>query len=81
MHLQDFLAANRFGDDYTRNGIDRKTRELLAFAGLISPGGCEPQVKGQMTVWRGVRAAGTPDTGPLLEEEPFILLANRGAVL
>jgi 4-carboxymuconolactone decarboxylase len=48
-HIQDFLAANCFGDYYTRNGIDLKTRELLTFAMLISLGGCEPQVKGHVT--------------------------------
>ena len=35
-HIQDFLAANCFGDYYTRNGLDLKTRELLTFAMLIS---------------------------------------------
>jgi len=49
LHIQDFLAANCFGDNYTRNGIDLKTRELLTFAMLISLGGCEPQVKGHVT--------------------------------
>lgn len=49
MHLQDFLAANCFGDYYTRRGLDLKTRELLTFAFLISLGGCEPQVKGHVT--------------------------------
>jgi 4-carboxymuconolactone decarboxylase len=49
LHVQDFLAANCFGDYYTRNGIDLKTRELLTFAILISLGGCEPQVKGHVT--------------------------------
>jgi 4-carboxymuconolactone decarboxylase len=48
MHIQDFLAANCFGDYYTRNGLDIKTRELLTFAMLISLGGCEPQVKGHV---------------------------------
>jgi 4-carboxymuconolactone decarboxylase len=48
MHIQDFLAANCFGDYYTRNGLDLKTRELLTFAMLISLGGCEPQVKGHV---------------------------------
>jgi 4-carboxymuconolactone decarboxylase len=48
LHIQDFLAANCFGDYYTRNGIDLKTRELLTFALLISLGGCEPQVKGHV---------------------------------
>jgi 4-carboxymuconolactone decarboxylase len=49
LHIQDFLAANCFGDYYTRNGIDLKTRELLTFVMLISVGGCEPQVKGHVT--------------------------------
>jgi 4-carboxymuconolactone decarboxylase len=49
MHIQDFLAANCFGDYYTRNGIDLTTRELLTFAILISLGGCEPQIKGHVT--------------------------------
>jgi 4-carboxymuconolactone decarboxylase len=49
LHIQDFLAANCFGDYYTRNGIDLKMRELLTFAMLISLGGCEPQVKGHVT--------------------------------
>ncbi len=49
MHIQDFLAANCFGDYYTRTGLDLKTRELLTFAMLISLGGCEPQVKGHVT--------------------------------
>jgi 4-carboxymuconolactone decarboxylase len=48
-HIQDFLAANCFGDYYTREGLDIKTRELLTFAMLISLGGCEPQVKGHVT--------------------------------
>jgi len=47
-HIQDFLAANCFGDYYTRSGLDLKTRELLTFALLISLGGCEPQVKGHV---------------------------------
>lgn len=46
--IQDFLAANCFGDYYTRKGLDIKTRELLTFAMLISLGGCEPQVKGHV---------------------------------
>ena len=49
MHIQGFLAANCFGDYYTRTGLDLKTRELLTFAMLISLGGCEPQVKGHVT--------------------------------
>ena len=48
MHIQDFLAANCFGDYYTRNGLDIKARELLTFAMLISLGGCEAQVKGHV---------------------------------
>jgi 4-carboxymuconolactone decarboxylase len=48
-HIQDFLAANCFGDYYTRNGLEIGTRELLTFVFLISLGGCEPQVKAHVT--------------------------------
>ena len=43
--MRKYLADNCFGDYYTRNGIDLKTRELLTFSMLVSLGGCEPQVK------------------------------------
>lgn len=49
MHIQDFLAANCFGDYYTRQGLDIKMRELITFSMLISLGGCDPQVKGHVT--------------------------------
>ena len=44
-HIQDYLSANCFGDYYTRNGLDIKTRELLTFAVLVSMGGAEPQAR------------------------------------
>jgi 4-carboxymuconolactone decarboxylase len=47
-HIQDFLAANCFGDYYTRGGLEVKTRELLTFAMLASLGGCEPQLAGHV---------------------------------
>lgn len=47
-HIQDFLSANCFGDYYTRNGLDLKTRELLTYSMLISMGGTESQVKGHI---------------------------------
>lgn len=48
MHIQRYLSANCFGDYYTRDGLDLKTRELLTFAMLISLGGTEQQVKGHV---------------------------------
>lgn len=48
LHIQDFLAANCFGDYYTRRGLDLKTRELLTFAMLAAMGGCEPQLAGHV---------------------------------
>ena len=48
VHIQKFLSDNCFGDFYTRNGLDVKTRELITFSILISQGGCEPQVKGHI---------------------------------
>lgn len=47
-HIQDYLAANCFGDFYTRTGLALKTRELLTFAMLASLGGCEPQLAGHV---------------------------------
>lgn len=53
-HIQAFLSANCFGDYYTRNGLDLKTRELLTFVLLAALGGCDPQVaahaKGNLSV-------------------------------
>ncbi|WP_426699725.1 carboxymuconolactone decarboxylase family protein [Rhodanobacter sp. Col0626] len=43
-HIQAFLSANCFGDYYTRNSLDLKTRELLTFVLLTAFGGCDPQV-------------------------------------
>ena len=46
LHIQKYLSANCFGDYYTRNGLDIKTRELLTFSIILSLGGCESQLKG-----------------------------------
>jgi 4-carboxymuconolactone decarboxylase len=48
IHIQKYLSANCFGDFYTRNGLDIKTKELLTFSMILSLGGCEPQVKGHV---------------------------------
>lgn len=44
-HIQHYLSAFCFGDFYTRNGLDLKTRELLTLCIVSSIGGCESQVK------------------------------------
>jgi 4-carboxymuconolactone decarboxylase len=49
LHIQRYLSANCFGDNYTRTGLDIPTRELLTFSMLVSLGGCEAQVKGHVT--------------------------------
>ena len=43
--MQDYLSAYCFGDTYTRNGLDLKTRELLTFVCIICLGGCDNQAK------------------------------------
>jgi 4-carboxymuconolactone decarboxylase len=48
LHIQRYLSANCFGDNYTRTGIDLPTRELLTFSMLVALGGCEAQVKGHV---------------------------------
>jgi len=44
-HIQHNLSSFCFGDFYTRNGLDLKTRELLTLCMVSSIGGCESQVK------------------------------------
>ncbi|MBU8589874.1 carboxymuconolactone decarboxylase family protein [Priestia megaterium] len=44
-HMQEFLSAFCFGDFYTRNGLDLKTRELLTLCIISALGGAEGQVK------------------------------------
>lgn len=42
--INRWLAANCFGDYYTRGGLDLKQRELITFCFLAAQGGCEPQL-------------------------------------
>lgn len=53
-HINRWLAANCFGDFYTRNGLDLKQREMITFCFLMAQGGCEPQLiahaKGNMNL-------------------------------
>lgn len=53
-HINRWLAANCFGDYYTRGGLDLKQREMITFCFLAAQGGCEPQLtahaKGNMNI-------------------------------
>ncbi len=53
-HINRWLAANCFGDYYTRGGLDLKQRELITFCFLAAQGGCESQLtahaKGNMNL-------------------------------
>lgn len=53
-HINRWLAANCFGDYYTRNGLSLAERELITFCFLMAQGGCEPQLiahsKGNMNM-------------------------------
>jgi 4-carboxymuconolactone decarboxylase len=44
-HMQDYLSSFCFGDFYTREGLDLKTRELLTLCIISTLGGCESQVR------------------------------------
>lgn len=44
VHINRWLAANCFGDYYTRRGLDYKQREMITFCFLMAQGGCEPQL-------------------------------------
>lgn len=43
-HINCWLAANCFGDYYTRTGLNHKEREMITFCFLSSQGGCEAQL-------------------------------------
>lgn len=53
-HINRWLAANCFGDYYTRKGLTLAERELVTFCFLMAQGGCEPQLiahsKGNMNM-------------------------------
>ena len=42
-HINRWLAANCFGDYYTRKGLSLAEREMITFCFLVAQGGCEPQ--------------------------------------
>lgn len=43
-HINRWLAANCFGDYYTRTGLDDAQREMITLCFLAAQGGCEPQL-------------------------------------
>lgn len=53
-HINRWLAANCFGDYYTRTGLMLAQREMITFCFLSAQGGCEAQLiahaKGNMNV-------------------------------
>jgi 4-carboxymuconolactone decarboxylase len=48
-HVNRWLAANCFGDYYTRTGLSLKQRELITFCFLAAQGGCEAQLSSHVT--------------------------------
>lgn len=50
-----WLAANCFGDYYTRHGLTLAEREMVTFCYLVAQGGCDPQAT--------AHAAGNFNTG------------------
>lgn len=53
-HINRWLAANCFGDYYTREGLSLSEREMITFCFIAAQGGCEPQliahVRGNMNM-------------------------------
>ena len=72
LHIQRFLSANCFGDNYTRTGLDAPMRELLTFSMLVSLGGCDPQVKGHVAANLNVGADRARLIDVLTQLLPFI---------
>ncbi|HYA74741.1 MAG TPA: carboxymuconolactone decarboxylase family protein [Roseiarcus sp.] len=72
VHIQRYLSANCFGDNYTRAGLDAPTRELLTLSMLVSLGGCEAQVKGHVAANLNVGADRARLIDVLTQLLPFI---------
>jgi 4-carboxymuconolactone decarboxylase len=45
-NINRWLAANCFGDYYTRNGLNDQEREMITFCFILAQGGCENQLRG-----------------------------------
>ncbi len=43
-HIRLWLAANCFGDYYTRGALDLREREMITFCYIMAQGGCESQL-------------------------------------
>ena len=48
-HINRWLAANCFGDYYTRTGLDLKQREMITFCFLAAPGKMNESAAGFLT--------------------------------
>lgn len=48
-HILEFIESHLFGDIYSRTGIQRNVRELLALSMLVALGNCEPQLRAHVT--------------------------------
>jgi 4-carboxymuconolactone decarboxylase len=44
-HINRWLAANCFGDWYTRGGLDLRQREMVTFCYIAAQGGCDTQLR------------------------------------
>lgn len=45
-NINRWLAANCFGDYYTRTGLNDREREMVTFCFILAQGGCENQLRG-----------------------------------
>ena len=53
-HINRWLAANCFGDYYTRGGLNTREREMITLCFLAAQGGCEPQLASHAKANMGV---------------------------
>lgn len=47
-NINRWLAANCFGDYYTRTGLNDQDREMITFCFILAQGGCENQLRGHV---------------------------------
>lgn len=64
--LGNFIIEYAFGDIYTRNGLDLKSKEIAALSGLIALGNASPQVR--------LHINGVLNTGSTISEVKEVIL-------
>lgn len=71
-NINRWLAANCFGDYYTRKGLNDAQRELVTSCLILAQGGCEDQLRGHTAGNLGVSNDAAKLYGAVEQYMPYI---------